>query len=104
RTSAYAACTINLCHRQCGHSRSGAAPLPVRRRETGQPWPLRLSTMHLLAYWRRDNYVRDLDEGAGFNFNSGQPRLHTEIEVGENLWLWTRLLNPIRYYTRRGSL
>jgi predicted HNH restriction endonuclease len=54
--------------------------------------------MHLLAQWRIQNYVRDLDEGAGFNFNSGQARLHSEIEVGENLWLFTRLARPPRYY------
>lgn len=41
--------------------------------------------MHLLAYWRWDNYLRDLDEGAGFNFNSKQPRLHSAIDVGETL-------------------
>lgn len=41
----------------------------------------------LLAYWRWDNYVQDLDEGAGFNFNSNQSRLHSAIEIGERLWL-----------------
>ena len=40
--------------------------------------------MHLLAYWRLDNYLRDLDEGAGFNFNSKQSRLHSAIEPGED--------------------
>src|SRR4051794_36027812 len=54
--------------------------------------------MHLLAYWRWDNYVRDLDEGAGFNFNSKQSRLHTAIEPGETLWLFTCLKAPPRYY------
>jgi len=39
--------------------------------------------MDLLAYWRLDNYPRDLDEGAGFNCNSRQPRLHSAI--GESL-------------------
>ena len=53
--------------------------------------------MHLLAYWRLDNYLRDLDEGAGFNFNSRQPRLHQEIEPGESLWLFTGLKSPPRY-------
>lgn len=43
--------------------------------------------MDLLAYWRWDNYARDLDEGAGFHFNSNQSRLHTAINVGERLWL-----------------
>lgn len=45
--------------------------------------------MDLMAYWRWDNYVRDLDEGAGFHFNSNQSRLHSEIELGERLWLVT---------------
>jgi hypothetical protein len=54
--------------------------------------------MHLLAYWRIDNYLRDLDEGAGFNYNSRQPRLHTEIELGESLWLFTVVRNPPRFY------
>ncbi len=54
--------------------------------------------MHLLAYWRLDNYLRDLDEGAGFNFNSRQERLHTAIEPGETLWLFTVVKNPPRYF------
>ena len=48
--------------------------------------------MDLLAYWRVDNYRRDLDDGAGFHFNSKQARLHTAIKVGETLWLFTRLI------------
>jgi hypothetical protein len=43
--------------------------------------------MDLMAYWKWENYVRDLDEGAGFNFNSNQSRLHSMIEIGERLWL-----------------
>jgi hypothetical protein len=54
--------------------------------------------MHLLAYWRLDNYLRDLDEGAGFNFNSRQPRLHTAITPGETLWLFTVVKNPPRFF------
>lgn len=42
-----------------------------------------------MAYWRWDNYVRDLDEGAAFHFNSNQVRLHSTIELGERLWLVT---------------
>lgn len=49
--------------------------------------------MDLLAYWRYDNYLRDLDKGAGFHFNSNQSRLHTAIDVGERLWLFTRVVN-----------
>jgi len=47
--------------------------------------------MDLLAYWRFDNYKRDLDEGAGFHFNSNQSRLHSAIGLGESLWLFTRV-------------
>ena len=54
--------------------------------------------MHLLAYWRLDNYLWDLDEGAGFNFNSRQSRLHTAIERGETLWLFTAIKNPPRFF------
>jgi hypothetical protein len=50
--------------------------------------------MDLIAYWRWDNYVRDLDEGAGFNFNSNQSRLHSAIELGERLWLVTGRRKP----------
>jgi hypothetical protein len=54
--------------------------------------------MHLLAYWRLDNYLRDLDEGAGFNFNSKQSRLHSALHIGDTLWLFTATPNPRRYY------
>jgi 5-methylcytosine-specific restriction endonuclease McrA len=54
--------------------------------------------MHLLAYWRLDNYLRDLDEGAGFNFNSRQSRLHSAIGPGETLWLFTVVKNPPRFF------
>ncbi|MBL8604923.1 MAG: HNH endonuclease [Myxococcales bacterium] len=50
--------------------------------------------MDLLAYWRWDNFLSDLDEGAGFNFNSNQPRLHSAIDVGESLWLVTGRPSP----------
>jgi hypothetical protein len=43
--------------------------------------------MDMLAYWKWENYVRDLDEGAGFNFNSNQERLHSALKPGERLWL-----------------
>ena len=36
--------------------------------------------MDLMAYWRWDNYINDLNEGARFNFNSNQSRLHWAIE------------------------
>lgn len=45
----------------------------------------------LLAYWRYDNYRRDLEAGAGFHFNSKQFRLHAAINSGERLWLFTRV-------------
>lgn len=45
--------------------------------------------MDLLAYWRWDIYAHDLDEGAGFHFNSRQARLHSVLDIGERLWLVT---------------
>lgn len=48
--------------------------------------------MDLLAYWRHDNYRQDIDWGAGFHFNSRQSRLHTAINIGERLWLFTRVV------------
>ena len=52
------------------------------------------SVLDLMAYWRWDNYVRDLDEGAAFHFNSNQTRLHSAIELGERLWLVTGRRGP----------
>ncbi|MEP0767428.1 MAG: HNH endonuclease [Fimbriimonadia bacterium] len=46
--------------------------------------------MHLLAFWKYENYCRDMDEfGGGYNFNSRQRVLHDGVSVGENLWLAT---------------
>lgn len=45
--------------------------------------------MHLLYYWRPDNYRRDLDYGAGFHLNQKNPLLH-EAAPGESLWAFTR--------------
>jgi 5-methylcytosine-specific restriction enzyme A len=33
-----------------------------------------------------------LDVGAGFHFNSSQRRLHTALEIGDSLWLVTRIV------------
>jgi hypothetical protein len=45
--------------------------------------------MPLLYYWRRDNYYRDLDFGAGFNLNQNNRLLH-EIDIGDSLWAFTK--------------
>lgn len=45
--------------------------------------------MPLLYYWRRDNYYRDLDMGAGYHLNQANPLLH-QIQLGESLWAFTR--------------
>lgn len=45
--------------------------------------------MHLLYFWRGDNYRRDLDHGVGFHLNQGNPSLH-QIRLGESLWAFTR--------------
>ena len=47
--------------------------------------------MDLLAHWRLDNYRRDIKGGAGFHLNFRQPGVHTAINIGETLWLFTRL-------------
>ena len=47
-----------------------------------------------MAYWRWDNYQYDLNQGAGFHFNSNQSRLHSEIAIGERLWLVTGRPSP----------
>lgn len=45
--------------------------------------------MHLLYYWKPDNYRHDLDFGAGYHLNQKNPLLH-EIGIGESLWAFTR--------------
>ena len=45
--------------------------------------------MPLLYYWRRDNYQRDLDLGAGYHLNQDNPVMH-EVETGDSLWAFTR--------------
>jgi 5-methylcytosine-specific restriction protein A len=45
--------------------------------------------MALLYYWRPDNYQRDLDFGAGFHLNQGNPVLH-QVEIGDSVWAFTR--------------
>ena len=45
--------------------------------------------MPLLYYWRRDNYVRDLDLGAGYHLNQDNPVMH-EVAGGDSLWAFTR--------------
>lgn len=45
--------------------------------------------MPLLYYWRRDNYLRDLDLGAGYHLNQDNPVMH-DIDRGDSLWAFTR--------------
>lgn len=45
--------------------------------------------MPLLYYWRRDNYLRDLDMGAGYHLNQSNPLMHG-VEKGDSLWAFTR--------------
>jgi 5-methylcytosine-specific restriction enzyme A len=44
--------------------------------------------VHLLYFWRGDNYRRDLDHGVGFHLNQANPLLH-KAGVGESLWAFT---------------
>ena len=48
--------------------------------------------MHLLYFWRGDNYRRDLDHGVGFHLNQASPLLH-QIGIGESLWAFTRKMD-----------
>lgn len=43
-----------------------------------------------LHYWRRDNYQKDLDLGAGYHFNEDNPRMH-DVERGDPLEAYTCL-------------
>jgi hypothetical protein len=45
--------------------------------------------MHLLYYWTRENYLRDLDWGAGFHLNQRNEFLH-EANIGDSVWAFTR--------------
>jgi hypothetical protein len=45
--------------------------------------------MPLLYCWRRDNYQRDLDLGAGYHLNQDNPVMH-EVDRGDSLWAFTR--------------
>lgn len=48
--------------------------------------------MDAIAIWNYSNYRNDLDAGAGFHFNSNQSRLHTALNIGDSLWLVTRIV------------
>ena len=48
--------------------------------------------MDAIAIWNHSNYRKDLDVGAGFHFNSNQSRLHTALDIGDSLWLVTRIV------------
>lgn len=45
--------------------------------------------MPLLYYWRPDNYLRDLDMGAGYHLNQANPLLR-QVDLGDSLWAFTR--------------
>jgi hypothetical protein len=48
--------------------------------------------MDAIAIWKFSNYQKNIDAGAGFHFNSRQSRLHTALEIGDSLWLVTRVV------------
>ena len=50
----------------------------------------------LLYYWRRDNYRRDLDMGAGYHLNQANPLMH-QIDLGDSLWAFTRTLQRFSF-------
>lgn len=55
--------------------------------------------MDVLAYWKWENYIQDIAKKQDFDFNSNQQRLHSEIGIGDNLWLVTgrRDKHPTQY-------
>jgi hypothetical protein len=53
--------------------------------------------MHLLAYWKWENYLNDIAEETradGYHYNSNQKHFHPAIEVGERLWLVSQRNTP----------
>jgi len=44
--------------------------------------------MPLLFYWRHDNYIEDLENGAGYHLNSTREMLH-DVERGDSVWAIT---------------
>lgn len=48
--------------------------------------------MDAIAIWNYSNYRKDLDEGAGYHFNSNQMRLHLALNLGDSLWLVMRVV------------
>ena len=48
--------------------------------------------MDAIAIWNYSNYSKDLDEGAGYHFNSNQSRLHSALNIGDSIWLVTRVV------------
>jgi len=61
----------------------------MKRRARLTLWLPDPPAVHLLYYWKRENYRRDLDFGAGYHLNQRNPLMH-EIETGESLWAFTR--------------
>lgn len=56
--------------------------------------------MHFLGYWVYQNFVKDIESGATFHYNSNQPRFHEKIDLGEVLWLVTgiRVNDQMQYH------
>jgi 5-methylcytosine-specific restriction enzyme A len=48
--------------------------------------------MDAIAIWNYSNYLKDIDVGAGFHYNSNQSRLHISLNIGDSLWLITRIV------------
>ena len=43
--------------------------------------------MPAIAYWKFDNYTNDTQDGFTFHFNSNQSRLHSCLDIGDDLLL-----------------
>jgi len=57
--------------------------------------------MHLLYYWRPDNYRRDRSFGFGYHLNQASPAL-ASVAPGESVWAFTR--NRIGQYALAAEL
>ena len=43
--------------------------------------------MAAIAYWKFNNYAKDTQDGFIFHFNSNQYRLHSCLDIGDDLFL-----------------
>jgi len=44
---------------------------------------------HILAFWKFENYIEDIEVAKDFAYNSNDPKLYTLPEKGDRVWLIT---------------